>query len=267
MAGALAVGAEQTDLGGDRLVVGDQSAAVAPRPEVLGRVEGEAADVADRAGAPAFIGGAVGLAGVLDQVEVVLGAEVGERAHLDRAAVEVDRDHAASCGGQRRGDDLRGQQRPLLVDIDESGVAPTALTASAVAMKELVGTMTSSPGPISRAAQGELKGGGAGGDADRELATAPVGELALELFDRRPEGEGRASGDVGDGRHQLAHQRLVTVVETDEGDARGRVGVVGTGAVMPVPPRTRGRFARRSRADRGRGTRHSPPFGSGLRIW
>ena len=29
-----------------------------------------------------------------------------------------------------------------------TGVAPTALTASAVAMKELVGTMTSSPGPM-----------------------------------------------------------------------------------------------------------------------
>ena len=31
------------------------------------------------------------------------------------------------------------------------GVAPTQLTASAVAMNEFVGTMTSSPGPISSA--------------------------------------------------------------------------------------------------------------------
>ena len=37
---------------------------------------------------------------------------------------------------ERRLDDLRGDQRGLRVDVDEAtGVAPTALTASAVAMK------------------------------------------------------------------------------------------------------------------------------------
>ena len=55
VAGALAVGAEQADLLGDLLVVGDKRAAVAPRPEVLGRVEAEAADVAERAGPLALV--------------------------------------------------------------------------------------------------------------------------------------------------------------------------------------------------------------------
>ena len=54
-------------------VVGDEGAAVAPAAEVLGRVEAEAAGVAERADAAALVAGAVRLAGVLDHGDVTRG--------------------------------------------------------------------------------------------------------------------------------------------------------------------------------------------------
>ena len=102
VAGALAVRAQQPHLGVELGVVGDQGAAVAPAAEVLGRVEAEAAGVAERADAGGPVEGAVGLAGVLDHGDPALAAELEDRVHVDRAAEEVDRDHAAGALGQRR---------------------------------------------------------------------------------------------------------------------------------------------------------------------
>ena len=59
------------------------------------------------------------LAGVLDDGDPALAAERQQRVHVDRAAEEVDRDHAAGARGERRLDDLGGDQRGLRVDVDD----------------------------------------------------------------------------------------------------------------------------------------------------
>ena len=60
------------------------------------------------------------------------------------------------------------------------GVAPARLTASAVAMNEFDGTMTSSPAPMSSALSASDDRLGAGGDADGVVGLAVGGELGLE---------------------------------------------------------------------------------------
>ena len=60
------------------------------------------------------------------------------------------------------------------------GVAPARLTASAVAMNEFDGTMTSSPAPMSSALQREHDRLGARGHADGVVGLAVGGELGLE---------------------------------------------------------------------------------------
>ena len=97
-------------------------------------------------------------------------------------------------------------------------MAPTALTASAVAMNELVGTITSSPGPISRA-----RSASASASVPEETPTATVGlavggELALERLDGLSEGERAPLGDCAHRAHQLLEQLGVGEVEPRERD-------------------------------------------------
>ena len=107
-------------------------------------------------------------------------------------------------------------------------MAPTALTASAVAMKVLVGTITSSPGPMPSARRASSRAVGAGGDADRVLGLAVGGELALEGLDLGAEGEGGVAGDPLDHLEQLRDQLRVGGVEADEGDAAPSVAAGGS---------------------------------------
>ena len=60
---------------------------------------------------------------------------------------------AAVAGPDGRRDGVRVDQQRVRQHVDEPGRAPTAHTASAVATKVLVGTITSSPGPIPRPAR------------------------------------------------------------------------------------------------------------------
>ncbi len=69
VARALAVCAQQPHAVGQLGRRGHDRAAVAPRAEVLGGVEAEAAERPERADAPAAVARAVGLAGVLDDVD------------------------------------------------------------------------------------------------------------------------------------------------------------------------------------------------------
>ena len=101
------------------------------------------------------------------------------------------------------------------------GVAPTALTASAVAMKEFDGTITSSPGPISSA-----RSASASASVPEETPTANsrlavVGELLLEALDGLPEGERAALGHAPDQREQLLEQGRVGEVQAGEWNRGG----------------------------------------------
>ena len=148
VARALAVRAQQAHPIGEVLVTGDDGAAVAPRAEVLGRVEGEAAGVAERADGTALVASP---------------CAPGTRPRSPRRR-RRRRPPGAGRGRpwiRRGGPGSRSGSRGVMCSATISavsrcvrsststrhGVAPARLTASAVAMNELAGTMTSSPGP------------------------------------------------------------------------------------------------------------------------
>ena len=151
VARALAVGAQQPHALGQLRAGGDHRAAVAPRTEVLGGVEAEAAEGPVRADALAAVARAVRLAGVLQHLDARFARQCENRVEIDGGPEQVHGDHAARA----RGEGLATSSAVIRCESGSTsigtGTAPTALTASAVAMKELVGTITSSPLPISSA--------------------------------------------------------------------------------------------------------------------
>ena len=112
-------------------------------------------------------------------------------------------------------------------------MAPTRVTASAVAMNELAGTMTSSPGPIPFALQGQREGVRPGGHPDCLPRAAVGSEFLLEGRDLVAERERRLGRHPLDRRHQLLEERGIAVVEQHERDRGFRSGVdaISTGAV------------------------------------
>ncbi len=84
-----------------------------------------------------------------------------------------------------------------------SARAPTALTASAVAMNELAGTITSSPGPISNARKASAKNLGARGHPYGERRLTVSGEVALERLHVLAQCESSFARHLGDDFEQL----------------------------------------------------------------
>ena len=156
------------------------------------------------------------LAGVLDDGDAVRAAELEQRAHLHRAPVEVDRDHAARVRRERTLDDLGREQRRLLVDVDQDRGRAGGADGLGGGDEAVGGDDDLVAGPDSEPAQGELEGRGARGNADRVLRLAPRGELALEPLDLRAEREGSLLGDPLDCLHQLRQQLRIAVVEARE---------------------------------------------------
>jgi hypothetical protein len=94
---ALPVVAQHPDPLGQRVVVGDNGAALAQRAEVLAGVEAEAAGPTHRpragpCAARASVLGGVGLARILDDLDAELLSEAEDCVHVDGESVEVDRD-------------------------------------------------------------------------------------------------------------------------------------------------------------------------------
>ena len=119
---------------GQSVVVGEDDAPFAAG-EVLGRLEGERAQVADGADAAAAIFRAVGVGGVLDHREVVPPGDVQHGVHVHRQAAEVDGDDRP---GARRDRCLHRRGSRLKVSSSMSaktGVALASTTAVAVAKK------------------------------------------------------------------------------------------------------------------------------------
>ena len=76
------------------------------------------------------------------------------------------------------------------------GVAPTQLTASAVAMNEFDGTMTSSPGPMSSARSASEMASVPDETPTENAVPQYVGELALEGLELGAHREGALAGDA-----------------------------------------------------------------------
>ena len=225
VARALAVRAQQAHAVGQLGSVGDDAAAVAPRAQVLGRVEAEAADVAQRPDAAAAVAGAVRLAGVLDD---------GDPAPRERppAAGPCPRSRrrggpgmtACTLRGDGALDDLRRDQAGDRVDVDEARRGAGDADGLGRRDERVAGDDHLVAGPDAQRAQRHRQRVGAGGDADGLVGLAVGREVGLEVLDVRAEGERGVLGDGADLAEQLLEQLGVVAVQADERDRhlRGR---------------------------------------------
>ena len=183
--GLLAVVAEHAHPLGHLGVVGHHHAGVAVGPEVLGRVEAPARDVGEGADPVPRVLGAVCLRGVLDHLEIVLGADRHDRVHVGGMTVEMNRDDRA---GAERGR-LRDQVRPELLGIEREGARVDVHEDRQRARRHDradgghrdVGRGDHViAGPHAAGAQGQVQRVGSRPHADGVARAAVGGELALE---------------------------------------------------------------------------------------
>jgi hypothetical protein len=115
----LAAVAQPRDAIGERAVVGDDRAAVAERPEILGRVEAERTGPADGADRAAVRRGQMRLAAVLDDRQVVARGDPLDASHICRLSVEMHRQDGAGPRTDAVADSFRVERRRPRVDVGE----------------------------------------------------------------------------------------------------------------------------------------------------
>jgi hypothetical protein len=217
VAGLLTVRAQQAHPLGDLGVGRRHRAAVAPRPEVLGRVEREAPGVAQRADAAAVIARAVGLRGVLDHEQAGLARQREDRVHVDRLAIEVDRDDGARARAETAGHAVCREQLGTGVDVHGTGRCAGQRHALRRRDEGVGGDDDLVTGSDAQRLERERDRLRSRGDAERVRGLAPRRVVALEHVELLAEREGAGRGDAVDDVHQLAEQLGVGVVEPEQG--------------------------------------------------
>ena len=187
------------------LGVGRDHPALAGR-DLLVRIEGE--DRVDSVGAHrlAVVLGAQGLAGVLDQRQPVLRAQLAQRVQLARVAEDVDRDDRLRLVRDRSLDGGGIEVHRPLVHVREDG--HRAFVDEAVGRGDEGVRRGDHLVPLPEAAdhREQVQARGARGDGSRERRSDLLGEELLEAVDRRPEREPPRP------KH-LEHELLVALVE------------------------------------------------------
>ena len=210
-----AVVAVEPHLVGDLLVVGDHEAAVAERVEVLQRVRGEGADVAEGAAVLALVVGAHGLRRVLDHHEVVPARDIHDRVHVGDAPAPV------------HGHDGLGLRRDLLLDlggIDVLVLAHVGIDRRGAHVRNRSGggdegdrrgdhlvALADAERP-----HAEHQGVGAVAAADAMLGAGVVDDLLLELADLLRHHQMTLGQDPVDARDQLVLLVLVALLQVDK---------------------------------------------------
>ena len=125
---ALAPVAEHAQPRGQVVAVGDDGAALAAGAEVLARVEAEATDIAEAAGAAALVLCTMRLGRVLDHDEAIGIGEREQGRHVGHAAMQMHRQDRPGSTGQHLGNGRRiersrarldiGQHRPGTCELD-----------------------------------------------------------------------------------------------------------------------------------------------------
>ncbi len=192
--------------------------AVAGSAEVLGRIEAEAADIAEAAGAPAAIKGAVRLSRVLDHRQRMLCRDGGHCIHIGALPVEVHRDDRLRPR-RDRGLDLAGiDQRIVMAHVDQH--RPRAAERyGKCGRREGHGRddhLVARAQPESTA--GKLQRIGAAADAERMRHLAILGKRALEQAHLFAEDEVAAPEDLGDRPRDLRLEVATLRPEVDQRD-------------------------------------------------
>ena len=218
--------APQADLGGERVGVGDDDAAIAPDVERLERVQAERPGIAEAADRPAVDRRGESLARVLDDREPVTLGDRADRVHVGGIAPEVDGHDGARPSGDRRRQ-TRGIQGVLLVDVHEDR-AGTGRHDGAQGRDERVRRHEHLVARAhARGLERQHQGVGAGVHPDRVTHAHELGDALLELGQGGPERVVAArdqAADVRDDRLDLGE----LAVEIREGDSH----------VSPDPRRT-----------------------------
>ena len=162
------------------VVVGDDHAALAVRPEVLGGVEAEAAEVAQAADPPSAVLGPVRLRRVLDDRQPVPPGHGQQRVEVGRMAVEMHGDHRLGPRGDRFGRPVHVHRAGAGIDVHEHRGGP-GVADGRDGGDEREGHryhFVAGSGPDRE--QGEMQGAGPRVDGDAVRGPAVGGELALE---------------------------------------------------------------------------------------
>ena len=158
---------------GELVVVGDERAAVAPAAEVLGRVEAEAAGVAERADAAAAVAGAVGLAGVLDHGDAAAGGRARGSGPCRPVRPKRWTGITRGCAGVSACSTISARDHGGLgVDVDQDRGRADGADRLGGGDEGVGGDDHLVAGADPEAAQGELERRRAGGDADRRAAVS-----------------------------------------------------------------------------------------------
>ncbi len=198
---ARAVVAQRPDLPGEPVVVGRHRARVAEGAEVLRGIEAERRGIAQRAHALASIPRAMGLRRVLEHRDAAALADLANRSHVGRLAIEVHRQDGARAPRDRALDALRVDVVRRLVRFHGNGARSRVAHRKpgrdvGVGGHDHFVSLANAPG-----AEHEHHGVHAVGDAHAVLRAAVGGEALLERFHLRAE-------DVPAGAHD-APARLV----------------------------------------------------------
>ena len=182
-----AVGAENPQFLGHRVVAGGDQSAVARRTQVFRREETKTTVAADGAGPAALVLRADRLGGVLDDRYPTPVGDGHDRVHLRALAVKMDRQDGLGVGSDSGldfgGVDVVG----LRVDIDEDRLG-TEPGDPAGGGEERVGGgdhFVAGADPLGH--QADQQGVAAGGNADRVRAAAILGQLGFTFGHGRPE--------------------------------------------------------------------------------
>jgi hypothetical protein len=180
---------------GERRVVRHDRAALAGGDDLV-PVEGEGADAPDGSHAPPLVPRPVGLGGVLDDLQTMLGRHGEERVHVDRVAVEVDRDDCAGPRGQLPSRVHRVDAPRLWFGIDQHGDRPREADDVGRRDEGQVRDQDLVARPDPERGEAEVKRGGAVRRRHRMTGLAEGREVALEALHVLAEGRDPAGVDA-----------------------------------------------------------------------
>ena len=207
------------------IAVRGERAALAVGAQVLGGVEAEGGRLAEAAHAPAAVARAVGLAGILDDGQVVARGDRQDGVEIRRPAVEMHRHDRPRVRGDRGLDALGVEVGGARIDVHEQRARPDVGDGFGGG-DEGVGRGDDLVARLHpRREQGQMQGARARVHGDAVLDAAVGRELLLEPRDLLAEDErGRPADAVQRGEDVLAEARVLRL-QVEVRDLHGSPGV------------------------------------------